>query len=75
MAHLTCRADQCQEKEENDGKKLAAYRQNVDRETHHCTFVTAVCTLRPSRVPIIPTTFDTTTVITISEVLSKLWWL
>ena len=56
------------------GKKLAACRQNIDRETHHCNFVPAVCTLRPARVPIILTTFDTTAVTTISAVLSKLGW-
>jgi hypothetical protein len=38
---------------------LATYRENVNRETHHCNFVAAVCTLRPARVPIILTTFDT----------------
>jgi hypothetical protein len=48
------------------------------RETHHCTFIAAVCTLNPASVPIIPTTFDTVAlaaVATISATLSKLWWL
>jgi hypothetical protein len=47
-------------------------------ETHHCTFIVAVCPLRPASVPIIPTTFDTValaTVAIISATLSKLWWL
>jgi hypothetical protein len=56
-------------------KKLAACRENINQETHHCTFAAAVCTLRPARVPIILTTFDTTAVATISAVLSKLRWL
>ena len=46
--------------------------------THHCTFIVAVCTLRPASVPIIPTTFDTVAlaaVATISATLSKLWGL
>jgi hypothetical protein len=30
----------------------------VIRETHHCTFIAAVCTLRLASVPNIPTTFD-----------------
>jgi hypothetical protein len=45
-------------------------------KTHHCTFIAAVCTLRPASVPIIPTTFDTVAlaaVATISATLSKLW--
>jgi len=44
-------------------------------ETHHCTFIVAVCTLRPASVPIIPTTFDTVAlaaVATISATVSKL---
>jgi hypothetical protein len=47
-------------------------------ETYHCTFIVAVCTLRPASVPIIPTTFDIVAlaaVATISATLSKLWWL
>jgi hypothetical protein len=47
-------------------------------ETHHRTFIAAVCTLRPASVPIIPTTFDTVVlaaVATISATLSKLWWI
>ena len=34
---------------ENDGEKLAACRQNVDRETHHWTLIATVFTLRPAR--------------------------
>jgi hypothetical protein len=44
--------------------------------SHHCTFIAAVCTLRPASVPIIPTTFDTVrlaAVATIPATLSKLW--
>jgi hypothetical protein len=50
--------------------------------THHCTFLAAICTLRPTSVrrltvPIIPTTFDTVVLVviaTISVTLPKLWW-
>jgi hypothetical protein len=61
---------------ENDGKKLAACRQNVDRETHHWTLITAVFTLRPVPVPIIPVPLAA--IVTISATLSdlrELWWL
>jgi hypothetical protein len=47
-------------------------------ETHHCTFIVAVCPLRPTSAPIIPTTFDTIALValaTIFATLSKLWWL
>jgi len=43
--------------------------------THHCTFIAALCTLRPASVPIMPTTFDTVAlaaVATISATVSKL---
>jgi hypothetical protein len=40
----------------------------IGRRTH-CTFVAAVCTLRPARVPIILTTFDTIAIATISGVV------
>jgi hypothetical protein len=46
-------------------------------ETHHCTFLAAICTLRPASVPIIPTTSDTVVlaaVATISATLPKPWW-
>ena len=41
-------------------------------ETHHCTFIPAVCTLKRAEVLIIPTMFDT--VATISATLLELWW-
>ena len=45
-------------------------------ETHHFTFIAAVYTLKRASVLIIPTTFDTvplTTITTISVALPKLW--
>ena len=50
------------------------------RETHHCTFIAAVYTLRPTSVPIMnhPNTVVLgllAAVATISATLSKLWWL
>ena len=53
--HPPCRADRCLQKEDRNRIRLAAYRQKVDMETHHddCTFVAAVCTLRPASVSII----------------------
>jgi hypothetical protein len=60
---------------------LGASPQNINGETHHYTFIAAVCMLMPDSVPIIPTTFDTVVVLvqvaiaTISATQSKLWWL
>jgi hypothetical protein len=47
------------------------------RETHHCTFIAVVCTLRPTSVPIMnyPNTVVLAAIATISATLSKLWWL
>jgi hypothetical protein len=55
--------------------------QNIGRtsigETHHCTFIPAICTLKRASVPIVLMTFDTvalTAVATISTTLPELWW-
>jgi hypothetical protein len=37
-------------------------------ETHHCTFIAAVCTFRPASVPIIPTTFDTVALVAVTTI-------
>ena len=58
---------------ENDGEKLAACRQNVNRETHHWTLIAAVFTLRAAPVPIIPVPLAA--IVAISAMPSELWWL
>jgi hypothetical protein len=42
------------QKEKNDRKRLAACTRTSIGETHHSTFIVAVCTLRPASVLIIP---------------------
>jgi hypothetical protein len=55
-------------------KRLTANRQKVDMETHHCTFIAAVCTLRPASVSIILNGIVAlAAVVTISATLFKLW--
>jgi hypothetical protein len=39
------------------GKGWPPVGRTMARKTHHCTFLVAICTLRPAPVPIIPATF------------------
>ena len=41
------------------GKGWQSVGRTLIGEAHHYTFMSAVCTLRPASMPIIPTTFDT----------------
>ena len=58
------------------GKGWQPVGRSLFEETHHCTFIAAICTLRPASVPIIRTTFNTVvlaSIATISVMLSKPW--
>jgi hypothetical protein len=54
------------------GKGCEPIGRTLIRETHHCTFIAAVCTLRPASVPIIPTMIDTVALAAIATISATL---